>query len=1537
MDDIWDKLDKYTKSDCLYSSDEEGYEAYFQQTEHLYISTKNSYTTEAVDSKSLCSEDVEAEHTVVEEKREVTINIHERLLNEMKKSELHCNSERNVQEKIDEMSAEKSQQKEELSEMQHKAQVISKSARMSATDVLSTIVNSETIHHEEGGEMDEYYDRIRSTDTGDGISDQDSRESERKSSPTSSNVDLPNIGPLTTPLNTGVMKSKANVARQGSMKTRRKPTAVKRKSWTPGLGELHLREQDEMNVDENVEEFEQGDTWVTTRTTNEDDGEEQTGSITPSDSSSEDEKEVVKPHLRSGVALPGLGDALKIQMTRSELKRPTALSLAKSAKDSKDNEVTKEDKLDTSPSKPDWMKEVEERKKQPRTSPQRKHKASPGRCSELDTLFEQRKQVHSNEAVDPASLEGTTEASRSKTSPAENIDPELRKMFDKRKNLTPLEVDNDGSIKEPERPKSFHGGQIDSELSKMFEKRKNLTPLDVDEGGVVRDTERPKSFHESQIDPELSKMFEKRKNLRPLDNSTPAGEGIIAKEKERPKSFHGDEADAELNKMFERRKNLRPVEGRATKPDSDDEQVFKPRNVYLQSGQATELDKVFEKRKQLQPVDGVKSHTSEGKFDDSSAVVSSSPDLRQTSGIVRARFHDTKLEPLPGRAEMKVATISEIEVKTARQFQGNRRRVSPESSDSQISRGATSGEHGAHLPHTPTNGAKVAEFVFDGRGASNATVGRIPGNQRGGNAVEQHGKSPDEKRSGTETSGAQVAQFVFDGSAAASHATVGRIPVSGHQRPVQANHTQDHHSARKTSPLNVEGYSGTRGNHVKDEHVVAARAHMIDSHTVHTKQAVISPTASKSGTQSFLEQLSRKPVPGNAPAQGKSVLKPCSGDIPVGRRPTDLKIEQEKLQADSEYPSPWRSYHQQPQPRVDGTPRFKSSSPAEIPPRNLPPINSQSPHSPSLQNSNLRSLPHSLSYPPNSDFSSHPPLKAKTSEPPFTHSPHSPRAPMESRVTSPRAVRVREFKGVLRGGDSGVRDRGERKVGAYTNVGDTRRSVGNTAEKSEFERNRITGNVEVVRSTDGARNVVKQNVPVRLRNGVVTNNANRFSDSFISYGSHSQETMRGRSPNRSNHQKARDVQSSERTDAELFNRVRSPERFGNQRANVTKVRSSDLSGYQNLNRLRSPERTEKLETRGSRNPDRFDNERSRSHERSDGQRITRFDNSRNCQGINRLQSSDNLEGTRLNRLRSPERLNDVGINRVRSPERISEQTVEKVQIRERSNDDRISRLANPGRSEAQIKDNRALREKARDSNESSSSYPAGHDVLNKRNSNGYKIDFNSKQKGTTSDVIPSGIQNDKNFENRTRGMSDPSSLGQRKSILNRESVERAKPVTVTVRSLCESPVYAKSAVIGQIRSHDRNVMTYYEYNGVVNGDVGWRGVKNKKTNLDVQNPESAAIPKWKQELQEKKRLQKERREENTRRKDNIEPQQSGNDMAEWQKRLQGIRKTWGAEENSGESKDHQTMSRDNHVTNSDVDEQNNVPGFLKEFQEKKNK
>lgn len=86
-----------------------------------------------VDKESLCSDDVDVWHesTVtkqevqeVVEKQEIKITTYERILDEMKKNELHCSNEtRNVQEKIDEMSAEKSQQKEELNEMQHKAQV----------------------------------------------------------------------------------------------------------------------------------------------------------------------------------------------------------------------------------------------------------------------------------------------------------------------------------------------------------------------------------------------------------------------------------------------------------------------------------------------------------------------------------------------------------------------------------------------------------------------------------------------------------------------------------------------------------------------------------------------------------------------------------------------------------------------------------------------------------------------------------------------------------------------------------------------------------------------------------------------------------------------------------------------------------------------------------------------------------------------------------------------------------------------------------------------------------------------------------------------------------------------------------------------------------------------------------------------------------------------------------------------------------------------------------------------------------------------
>jgi hypothetical protein len=1116
--------------------------------------------------------------------------------------------------------------------------------------------------------------------------------------------------------------------------------------------------------------------------------------------------------------------------------------------------VTKEDKLETSPSKPHWMKEMEERKKkQPRAAPQRRHKTLPARCSELDTLFEHRKQVQSTE--DPTTLEGPREASRPASRPGEDIDPELQKMFERRKNLTPLEVEGDGGAKETERPTSFHGDQIDPQLSKMFEKRKNLTPLEVEDGSVDKDIERPKSFHGAQIDPELSKVFEKRKNLKPLEvDGNTSGEGGVVKEIERPNSFHGDETDSELNKMFERRKDLKPVEARATNRDNDDaDQVFKPRNVHLQNSQATELDNVFEKRKHLQPVEGIRSP--QGRCDESSAVGSSSADLRQTSGIVRARFHDTKLEPLPSRGEVKVAIVSEVQVRTARQVHESRRRISPETSGAQVGRGPTHASVGqggpTNPPHPPTSGAQVAEFVFDGRGASHATVGRIPGpsgnsktsphppttreqgntrqdgaqvaaNQRGNfNSIGQQQRvSPGERHAGPETTGAQVAQFVFDGTAAASHATVGRIPAGGNQRPVHGDQPQDR-GTRKTSPPRVESYS---------DHVIAAPdAHVVDSRDVNTKQAVISPTSSKYDTRNFIEQLSRKPVSGKTQTQGKSVSnpsKPRPGDNPPEHRPTGLNIEQGKQQGDKEYHPPRRSHHGDLQPHRNNIPHSQShTSPPEKPPRcNLPPINS--PPSPPSQGSNLRSLPHSLSYPPNSQFSNHPPLNARTSDPRLlSHSPHSPKAPKEGRVTSPRTVRVREVTSPVRDVDSEPRD--GRRMNTYTNVGDTRRTVGNTASETEFVRNKSMRNSgEIEGSANGVRNDMKQDGFARLRNDEMYVNRNPGSNGQHDKGAG--KRMRGRSPNRSERLKLQKVKSSDRSDDQILHKVRSPERYDNQRnrgdrnsqSDQKMLQSFDTSGYEKINRLRSPVRSGNQEIKGSKNRDQSTDERRvKSPERSDGRRMTRSDNPDKSSLNSRLQSTEC--DPRLNRVRSPERTRDQRMNRVRSPDRSGDQIISKLQHPQRSNGERKSRLANAERPNAQ-RDDRALR--VRDSNSPSSKSRVGHDILNKRNSdNGY---YNYKP--NISHAIPNGVQNDKNFENRTRGMKTP--VAQRSNILSRESVERPKPVTVTVMSVSESPVCVKSPVIGRVLSHDRDNMAYGEcmVNGKVNGDVGRRGVRAER-------------------------------------------------------------------------------------------------------------
>ena len=1131
--------------------------------------------------------------------------------------------------------------------------------------------------------------------------------------------------------------------------------------------------------------------------------------------------------------------------------------------------MTKEDKLEASPGKPEWMKEVEERKKKPRATPERRHKTLPTRCSELDTLFEQRKQAQPIEVLDPTNLERSRE---NRNSSGENIDPELQKMFEKRTNVTPLEIDGQEGVKEVVRPKSFHGDQIEPELSKMFEKRKNLKPLEADEGSAVKDTGRPKSFHGDQIDPELSKVFEKRKNLKPLEvDSKSSAEGNIAKETERPKSFHGDQMDSELNKMFQRRKNLKSVESRVCGGDNDEEEGFKPRNVHLQNSQATELDKIFEKRKQLQPVEGVKTHTPQGMCDESFPVMIPSANPPQTSGIVRARFHDTKLEPLPNRCEVKVATVSEVEVKTARHAHDSKRRTSL---DNQLSKSgnqfdreethvnAVSQDRHARPSHPPTSGAQVAEFVFDGRGAAHATVGRIPGQYRKtapvltehgnirqeetnvglgsrgstsnptGGRVQVSGNHqanltsvsqqpripPTERNTGHEVTGAQVAQFVFDGSVAASRATVGRIPSGDKQRSTKG-------SENYNTPKVRDSDNGKRNDDVSSDHMITSHGHLINSSDVNMKREVTSPTSSKSDTQSFIELLSGKKVAGKTHDQGKSVSKSRPRNSPPEGRPNHLNIEQGKRHVDSEYPLPQRSHHGDVHPHSDEgnqpTSYSKSSLPQQLPPRNLPPTSSRFSSSPAAQASDRRSLPHSLSYPPNSQFSSHRPLNIKTSDPQLSHSPHSPK---EGRLISPRSVRVREVIGPVRDAGADLKTSGnERWVQSYARA--EKDQLGGNPSRSVRDRV-IENGFEVEKRRKKVPNDLTQENSVKLQNDETPTNVNRYSDPLFSNGLHEQEyekKVRGRSPKRSDRQP---MQRAKSYDASNSFRVRSPERFYGERVTritnglpdqkINRAQNDDLPGYQKMNRLRSPERWDIQEIRGNQNADRLNDKRSgkvNCPERSDLRRANNFDRS-NCQVTNRLQGSDKSGDSRIGRTRNFES-DDQRTHRGQSPERLGNQKIGRIQYPERSNIERMNTNAASRRSEiGRVNEDFASRGRSRDLNESFNEYcPVKQDVFIKRDA-GYKTEFNSKP----NQQIPNGIQNDKNFENRTRGIK--SSSGQRNGVFWREVVERPKPVTV-------SPVYVKSPVIERVQSRDGDTRSHGECK--VNGYVGRRGARNDRS------------------------------------------------------------------------------------------------------------
>lgn len=906
------------------------------------------------------------------------------------------------------------------------------------------------------------------------------------------------------------------------------------------------------------------------------------------------------------------------------------MSLAKTAKDSKDNEVSKEDKLATSPSKPGWMKEVEERKSKPRAAPVRRLKTLPARSSELDALFEQRKQAQSTEAL------GTTSHDTSRSLLREDIDPQLQKMFDRRKNLTPLEGEMDAVVRE--RPKSFHSEQIEPELSKMFEKRKTLNPL-ASEGNVIA-TERPKSLHSEQIDPELSKMFEKRKtltsdtvldssvvesdrpksfhaeqidlelskifekrnnltslevegcdsiarsegsksvhrdqiddelskmfekrkkltplenegdvmaankqkivdkdqtnaelskifekrrNLKPLkidEAGSISGGNILAMDRSR--IFQGDQTDSELNKMFERRKNLKLEEGISSNSNYGDEENFKPRNVHLINSQESELDKILEKRKQLQPVGGAKSQTPQVESKESPNVWSASSGMRQ-SGAVRARFRDAKPDFVPSQGMVKVAAISEVEVKTARQYNTSSRVISPEphagysnlphppiqahvdsaSHSSKLPRVPTCGTKeemqdspgsaSSKPPHPPIGGARIAEFVFDGRGALHGTLARVPGDQ--GETTSSPGQRTSLEGRHPETFEARLVEFNSDGSNAASRSTVGQVSAGGNQKSIEGSLVQcrgspitppsrpDSHGDNnkeiclpQTAGAQVvefnfdESAASSRatvgripvganqklpqGHLARDrrvDHVVVTRGHVIDSCDVNTRQVLVSPTSSKCDTRSFTEQLSGKAVRENAQVSGKLVASALrSRDNVTNQTCADLNVGRANLPLESKNPLPGRTLH-------GGA---EVSQPEEYPSRNLPPISNQ--YSQSL---NPRCFSHSLSYPPDLHY---PPLGGRISEPHHPQPPRSSKTPGEGRATFPRAVKVRELKiAVL---DSKSREGKAVTMNTYKNLGNTRLPrANNRADKPELKINPLE-TVKIIQS-DGIGNYVRQ-------------------------------------------------------------------------------------------------------------------------------------------------------------------------------------------------------------------------------------------------------------------------------------------------------------------------------------------------------------------------------------------------------------------------------------------------------------------------------
>lgn len=245
-----------------------------------------------------------------------------------------------------------------LVEVQERAEVISKSARKAPETVVSSI------GQDVEGDPDtvEFLRKIRAAPSSSNdfrMEGNETRPFRRKSA---SEVDLSVVVSNSSTLNLEVQKSKIPLARSGSLKDRRRPSAAsRRKSLRSSL----IEDLDDSVAISEGEESMDEDRSVTSG-----------GSFIIKNSPQSGAGDVVRPRTKpkpkvksqtvSGIALPGLADALNKKQVAAENRQRSqgsAADIVRAAAENKNNMAAKEEKLEKDNEKPAWLVEAEARRK----------------------------------------------------------------------------------------------------------------------------------------------------------------------------------------------------------------------------------------------------------------------------------------------------------------------------------------------------------------------------------------------------------------------------------------------------------------------------------------------------------------------------------------------------------------------------------------------------------------------------------------------------------------------------------------------------------------------------------------------------------------------------------------------------------------------------------------------------------------------------------------------------------------------------------------------------------------------------------------------------------------------------------------------------------------------------------------------------------------------------------------------------------------------------------------------------------------------